>query len=34
MAERLPWFRVEDCQMATVAPINTLRWYTNTNLSS
>jgi hypothetical protein len=34
MSEKLPWFRIEDCQMATFAPMNTLRWYAATNLNS
>ena len=27
MAERVPWFRVKDCQMAESVQINTLRWF-------
>ena len=32
MAEKLPWFRIEDCQMTMTAPQNTLRWYAATQM--
>lgn len=27
MSEKLPWFKVEDCQMTQAPPPNTLRWF-------
>lgn len=33
MTEKLPWFSLVDCQMATIAPPNTLRWYAASNFS-